>query len=54
MLTRLLVDRIICSDNQHRQIHARGAGKHVANESFMTGYVDDSEPVLADRQFRKS
>ena len=44
MLGRLLLYRIISSDDEQSQVHPGGTGKHLADKLFMPRYIDDTHP----------
>jgi len=54
MLASLRLDRIVGRDDQQGHIHARGAGKHIANEPLVARHIDDAKTKLIDFQLRKS
>ena len=54
MLARLGHDRVVGRDDEHRQVEARGAREHVANEPLMAGHVDQGELNLAEGKRREA
>src|SRR5262249_12044411 len=54
MLARLWHDRIVRSDDQDREVDARGPGQHVLDEPLMAWHIDDAETVFAQVEARKA
>ena len=53
VFTSLGLDRVICCHDQQSEVGSSSARQHVANEPFVAGYVDNSQAVVADVQFRE-
>ena len=54
MFAGLGLHGVVRCDDQHGQVHARGTGKHLTYEAFVTWNVDDAQAIIPEDQLGES